>query len=156
MSITLGPTYHADFTGTPPRMAPRDLIAWQNWWPTTRATALRVWFDVGLDSGRPVPPNTPPELAAMWARNTQHRADAIIERPATIDLVELRDTGNASAVGQLQLYGLLWQADPPNPKLLRLLLVVNRADPSVVALATHLNIRVIDVGAQTKGQLPPA
>lgn len=103
--------------------------------------ALRMWFDVGLGTVDNIPPGLSTELAFMWERNNQKRADAIIETPPTIWLVELRHSASLNAIGRLEGYFDLLEADNPWTKPIAPFLVTDREDKDVRASATKRGIR---------------
>lgn len=143
MPTLLGPAWPPTFTGFPTRMAPEDLQIWQRWFPTIAQETLQLYFDVGLGDGRPPPEETPPELARMWLRNTQKRADVLIVRQNEVWLVELRFAAQPSAVGRVLTYALLWERDPVIRKPLVPWIVTNGAafDPDVRDTAEAHGIR---------------
>lgn len=140
MATDLGTTYSPSFTGQPPHMSREDTLIWSRYWPTIRAGTLRLWFDVGLGQGRPSPAGTPENLARMWTRLNQKRADVITETPDAVHIIELRDAAQSNAVGRLQTYAMLWKEDPPISKPLKLDLITNTEDLDVKALCALVGI----------------
>ncbi len=155
-------SFNAGFRGTPPRMAPGDFDIWGRWWPKVREGTVSLLFDVGLGDGIPLDPSTdtgaalippfdfralatarvgsPERLAFMHLRNTQKRADVIIERDTEVWIAELRFNAQASAIGRLLMYGRLWGLDPVFTKPVVLYLITDREDPDVKASAEELGI----------------
>lgn len=154
--------FGSDFARRPDRMSPGDFEIWARWWPRVLGGALAVIFDVGLGDGLPLSPETeagrilsapfdfrtlaaaprgsPEKLAFMHLRNTQKRADVIIERDSEVWLVEMRFNAQASAIGRLQMYGRLWAQDPVWDKPVKLYLVTNLEDPDVKVTAELLGL----------------
>lgn len=145
MALYLGPEFPPTWSGYPPRMSEEDYQIWQRWWPTVQQFALRMWFDVGLGTGRPIPPGTSPELTFMWERNTQKRADVIIETTTAIWLVELRHAASLNAIGRLEGYFDLLEADNLWRKTIAAFLVTDREDRDVRASATKRDINYVVV-----------
>lgn len=140
MTLILGREFPADWSGYPPRMSEEDFQIWQRWWPTVKHLALRMWFDVGLGGGQAIPEGTGADLAYMWTRNTQKRADAIIETADSIWLVELRFAAQPNAIGRLLTYRDLLVKEHRFNKPIRPTLVTNREDPEVRETAQNLGI----------------
>lgn len=159
--------FGSDFNRRPDRMAPGDFEIWARWWPSVSDGTLSVIFDVGLGDGLPLSPESEAgrilsapfdwrqlsqapkgsasRLAFMHLRNTQKRADVIIERESEVWIVEMRFNAQASALGRLQMYGRLWAEDPVINKPFSLYLVTNQDDPDV--RLTALDIGVVYVVA---------
>lgn len=145
MALNLGPEFSPSWPGRPPRMSQEDYQIWLRWWPTVQHLALRMWFDVGLGAGRPIPEGTSTELTFMWERNNQKRADAIIETNDTIWLVELRDKASLNAIGRLEGYMDLLEQENPWGKPIVAHLVTNQEDRDVRASAEKRGIRYVVV-----------
>jgi hypothetical protein len=109
-----------DWRGWPPHLVPaeRELMMW---FLTTPAGACEsVWYDVRLDGENPRDAQYPaaaqlldPKWLRAWYTLTARRADAIIERPDPLQIVELRDRAGAQTVGEITLYQHLAQAEWP-------------------------------------------
>lgn len=129
MNTDLGTAYGKDYTGLPAHMPDTEIKIWTRWKERALENSLRVWFDVGLGPGAPIPENTDPNIAKMWKRNTQRRADVIIEYPTSVAIVEIRYNANPNVVGRLLTYRRLWLADNPIPdKPVELLVVTDILD----------------------------
>jgi RecB family endonuclease NucS len=102
-----------------------------------------MWFDVGLGLGKPIPQGTTADLAFMWERNTQKRADVILETAEDISLVELRFKAQPNAIGRLLTYLDLLEPDAPWGKPIHPLLVTDQLDAEVRSSAEKRGIRYI-------------
>lgn len=140
MPTILGPRFAPAFTGHPSRMSEEDFPIWSRWWPTIRPTVQTLYFDVGLGMPDELPQTEDADQLLGWIRNTQKRADAILERRADVLLVELRFNAQLNAIGRLLGYKKLLEQDNPFRKLVIPLLVTNRKDSEVQALAQDLEI----------------
>lgn len=138
MPTILGPRFGADFTGFPARMSREDYEIWQRWWPTVRGDLVGLYFDVGLGLADDLPESDDADQLYGWIRNTQKRADVVLERREQVWLVELRFGASLNAVGRLQGYRLLLQQDNPFRKAILPYLVTNRLDSDVKATAEAL------------------
>lgn len=145
MPTLLGTAWTPEFNGRPTRMSPEDRELWLRWWPNIREGTERLYFDVGLGEGYPAPKDADDRGKYMWLRNTQKRADVVVERANEVWLVELRYAAQSSAIGRLQVYKLLWAQDDPIGKPLKLFLVTNYRDLDVEALASQLGIAYLIV-----------
>lgn len=143
MSIYLGPDFPPTWNGYPTRMSEEDYRLWQRWYPAIRGQVLRMWFDVGLGKAKPIPEGTSAELAYMWQRNTQKRADVIIETILEIWLVELRYKAQPNAIGRLLLYLDLLEAENPWGKPIKPILVTDQEDPEVRSSAEKRGIQYL-------------
>lgn len=125
-------------------MSQEDFLIWQVWYPNVRPNAERLFFDVGLGLPDELPQTEDANQLMGWIRNTQKRADVIIERSKDVYLVELRYNATLNAIGRLQGYQLLLQDDNPFSKPIIPILVTNRHD-SEVARVAELNRIAFDV-----------
>lgn len=135
MPTVLGNAYPPTFNGHPPRMSAEDFPIWLRWYPTVKPTALKLYFDVGLGLPDELPQTEDADQLLGWIRNTQKRADAIIERDRDILLVELRYNAQLNAIGRLQGYQLLLNDDNPFGKPIIPILVTNKRDTEIRRVA---------------------
>lgn len=128
------------FDRKPEHISPEDYLIWLRWFPKQRARVRRMWFDVGLGEGRPSPPGASIAEQFMWLRLTQKRADVIVEYDDAIEIVELREAAQSSAIGRLLMYAELWKKEAQIDKPLRLRLVTNVFDQDVALAAKAAGI----------------
>lgn len=140
MPTTLGPEFPPTFEGIPPRMSPEDLQIWRRWWPKHRHEAIRLFFDVGLGLPDELPQTQDANQLLGWIRNTQKRADVIIERADDVLLIELRFQAQLNALGRLTGYRLLLNDDNPFNKPIIPLLITDKPDSEVERLAIALTV----------------
>ena len=143
MPTILGNPYPQTWEGVPPHMYGEDLGLWYKYRPTVIQKALRIYFDVGLGGQMEVPPETPPEMAVMWLRNTQKRIDVLIEEEKKWIIIELRARAQASAIGRLLQYFNLWKEDPPDNRTVELRLITDTVDQDTKNLAEKLGITFV-------------
>ena len=139
MPTELGTRWPTDVSRRPTRMSPEDYLIWQRWWPTKKHLAKAVYFDVYLGTGIELE-DMPENYRRMWTRNTQKRADVIIDAQDGIWIVELRTEANSNALGRLQMYNKLWADDPGLPGRVSLYLITNNRDPDLTVLTRQLGI----------------
>uniref|UniRef100_A0A6H1ZWC4 Uncharacterized protein n=1 Tax=viral metagenome TaxID=1070528 RepID=A0A6H1ZWC4_9ZZZZ len=145
MPTILGTPYPRIWEGTPPHMSGEDLILWRKYRTETIKNAIRLYFDVGLGGQTEVPPDTSPEMAVMWLRNTQKRIDVVVEEENKWVIIELRARAQSSAIGRILLYLDLWKLDPPDNKPIELRIVTDTEDRDVKTLAEKLGINFVVV-----------
>jgi len=116
-------------------MSAEDLEIWRRWWPGAQGDALRIYFDVGLGLPDELPRTEDANQLLGWIRNTQKRADVVVERRARVDVVELRFNASLNVVGRLLGYIHLLNQDNPFNLPLRGVIVTNRFDSEVEAVA---------------------
>lgn len=121
-------------------MSCEDLSIWHRWAPTQRRRWHALYFDVGLGPGLPPPDHQGVDLHAMWTRLTQKRADVVADAGDHWELIELRHSAQANALGRLLQYAALWRADPPDQRPLTLTLVTDFLDPTLPDLLANYNI----------------
>ena len=140
MPTILGPRFDPTFMGLPPRMSAQDYEIWIKFRPRYTGGALGLYFDVGLGEGFPTPDEVDPAIVKMWLKNTQKRADLIMETKEHIKIIEFRSHATATSLGRLLMYGMLWERDPIIKKPIGLYLCTNSFDQEVKDLADELGI----------------
>jgi hypothetical protein len=143
MPTALGQRFSSNFFGQPPRMSPEDFEIWRRWWPTIMTDHASLYFDVGLGLPDSLPETHDSKQLAGWIRNTQKRADVIIERADEVWLVELRFNAQSSAIGRLLTYQQLLIDDNPFQKPVSPYLVTNKFDSEVRRIAEALGIAYV-------------
>ncbi len=140
MPTIIGESRPAAFDGRPARMSQEDYGIWQRWIVRQRAKIQRMHFDVGLGDGQEAPSQAPDNFRRMWLRNTQKRADAVLETTDGLWLIELRFDANSNAIGRLKLYEQLYAEDPILGPLSQCVLVSNIHYSELKALSATLGI----------------
>ncbi len=144
MNTYFGPTFGPDYTGRPARMPSTEQLIWLRWRDDALRGASKLWFDVGLGPGLTVPEDADPNIRKMWIRNTQRRADVIIEYNTHVLIVEVRHFASPNVVGRLLTYRRLWIEDDPIPgKRVDLMVVTNFHDNDTDILCGDLGIRYL-------------
>lgn len=139
--ITLGREYDPqDYTRKPEHISAEDYMLWLRWFPKHQQEIKRMWFDVGLGEGRPLPQEENDAYKFMWLRLTQKRADVIAEYDDVVEIIELREAAQSSAIGRLLMYAELWKREAAIDKPLRLRLVTNVYDTDVELAAKAAGI----------------
>lgn len=98
----------------------------------------RVFYDAELGGPHYSEQQLKDPMSKMWRRVTSKRADAIVETPTEIWIIEVALSAGLRALGQLQTYHALYLEDPPILKRERLLLVCQTIDEDTAyAAAKH-------------------
>lgn len=145
MPTTLGPRFLPTWRGYPQHMSQDDYPLWQKYKDQALKDAVAVYYDVGLGGQTEVPQGVTPEMALMWLRNTQKRADVVIEKTDKWEIIELRSQATSAALGRLLVYRDLWRKDPPDSKPVTVLLVTDRFDKDMVETAKAVNVEYVTV-----------
>lgn len=145
MATDLGRDFPPGWDGIPPHMPIAEAQLWRAWRKLSGYPGLRMWFDVGLGKSKECPPGTSEDMARMWTRLNQKRADAIIEHATYIELIEVRTGSQASALGRLLVYQYLLLEDNPFSKPLQLTLVTDNQDAELMIVARSQDITYIVV-----------
>jgi len=140
MPTVLGPAWNKSIGRTPPHMSKEDERIWDRWKDTHLTDNYILYFDVGLGDGIKPPAGIDANIAAGWIRDTQKRADLIVNTGRKWWIVEFRDNATANAVGRLLLYNELFKQDLPLQQPVELILVTNRNDPDLKKLSIIYNI----------------
>ncbi len=121
-------------------MSPIDTVIFRRWWPGVLHRVRRVWYDVAVGDHKPIPPNTPPNVARAWQRLNQRRIDLVADTGDDTWLVELRHNATPNAVGRLLAYLQLWADDDPLSQPHRALLVTDQEHSDVRRLCESMQI----------------
>lgn len=121
-------------------MSQEDFPIWERYYPKVKDGAVALYFDVGLGLPDELPQSENAEQLLGWIRNTQKRADAIIEREHDVLVIELRYNAQLNAVGRLLGYRRLLAQDNPFSKPIIAVLATNRKDSEVAAIAEEQQI----------------
>ena len=126
MPIPLGEKYLPAWNGYPPHMSSEDQEIWKRYKPYVWSIAVNFYYDVGLGGQENAPEGTSPEMAKMYLRTTQKRADVLIETDTGWIIIELRKDATGAALGRLLMYRDLWLKERPDERPLRIQLVTDR------------------------------
>lgn len=114
-----------------PHMQPDEAAVWQRFLVKMPWTAVNVLYDVRLGEGAAVAEGVPAWVRSMaWALSTK-RVDAIVETPLEFVIVEVKERGAMSAVGQLLGYLVLFNRQYRPQKRVRLALVCAHIAPDM-------------------------
>lgn len=143
MPPQLGFRYAPDFAGTPPHMAPQDVILWHKVRAQFAGRVTAWYFDTAVGEGAGPPTDPDDVIGLAYYRLTRKRIDAVGDAAKTWLLIELRPNAGLGALGAIQTYRSLWERDPPDTRPTETYIVSDRADPDTVRTATNAAIRFL-------------
>ena len=145
MPPDFGHQYDPAWTGTPPHMAPLDVLLWERCRSNFSAETLRWYFDVAVGEGSGIHAALPDPYALAYYRLTRKRIDAVAESADVWNLLELRPNAGLGALGAIQTYRSLWERDPPDHRPAIAWLITDRAEPDTLRTAVNANVRFLVV-----------
>jgi len=92
----------------------------------------RLETQVRVGPGEQLPETQPESFRKSWRESSKLKIDAVIERPSTWEIVELKDFGRTSYLGQLLMYRYWYEIEYSPDKPLQLRLVTPDINPSAV------------------------
>lgn len=104
-------------------LLPREALILKTWLQQHGSEYTRIDTDVRVGPGQDPGPTFSDAQRQLWTKLTQHRIDAILYDTGGAVIVEVKDRADAQAIGQLILYGKLWQEENPKASAPRLLLL---------------------------------
>jgi hypothetical protein len=131
------------WAGYPPHMAKEDYQIFQRGKAIIFADAINVFYDAGLGGAKELPEDMEESLKSMWTSVTQKRIDVLIETNSLWKIVEIRPRATSTAAGRLLQYKDMWNADPPDNRPVRLVLLTDVPDPDLPSLLKSLDIELI-------------
>ncbi|MGH8725791.1 MAG: hypothetical protein ACREU1_13105 [Burkholderiales bacterium] len=138
----LGPWRAPDFARRPEGMVFDDWQPWQAWLKTLPAQRQLYAYNVRLSAGSPPAQILNPDDARLWQQLTDKRIDALGREAERFTIYEARRISGWSAIGQLLGYCELWPLNYPTLPLEACVLVTERIDDAIRAVALRQGLRV--------------
>jgi hypothetical protein len=85
-------------------------------------------FNVRVGKGTTLGPEFPEFTREQALKGTQKRVDIVAAIYGSVDLIEVKERANASALGQLMMYRTLWRADHPEYTVRNLKVIAHDID----------------------------
>lgn len=142
----LGPWRAADWTRRPEGMVYDDWQPWQAWLKTDNGRRACYAYNVRLSSGAAPASITDPADRHHWEQLTDKRIDAVGRDAERFTIYEARRVTGWSAIGQLVGYCELWRLNFPEIRLEPCVLVTERIDDAIRAVALRQGLRVYVAG----------
>lgn len=129
-----------------PHMAFADIPVWERYLEQKHFAYTSIAYDVRVGEGRPIPPDTSPELAIDWQALTMKRIDAVAFLPKEIHIIEVKPRASLSAIGQVLGYCALYEKtfSPTIPT--KCIIITDEAQPDLFSVTSTHKIKVIEVG----------
>lgn len=112
-----------------PGLLPAEVQLWREWLVDHELEYDSFEYNVHVGPGVDAPPEALEDLPELreklteqFRRATQHRIDVVARQGPAVTLIEVKEKGTVTALGQLISYGEMWvQQHPPTaPLFLRL------------------------------------
>lgn len=142
----LGPWRAADWTRRPEGMLFDDWRPWQAWLKTEPARRQVYAYNVRLSAGEPPAHIAGDDDRRLWQQLTDKRIDAVGREIDRYTIYEARRITGWSAIGQLIGYCTLWRFNFPTLALEPCILVTERIDDAIRAIALRQGLRVFVAG----------
>ena len=114
-----------------PHMKPGEAAIWERFLRRLPWRAKSIRYDVRLGQGVALPTDTEAWVSKMvWALSTK-RVDVLVETRREVVIVEVKERAAMSAVGQLLGYLVLFRAQFPTKKVVKLAVVCERIAPDM-------------------------
>lgn len=130
-----------------PHLLPDDILIWEAY----LADPLILWdsidYDVHVGKGRDPGEAIAPNIRQMAISLSERRIDAVGHGPHSIDIIEITRSAGMTALGQLELYPLLYQQTFLPTKPLRTILVAAeiQSDIDVKLKRANTLVALVDV-----------
>jgi hypothetical protein len=110
-----------------------DIALACEWLYDYRHTLTSIQYDVPVGEGTDPGGDHEPAIRIMWRGLTQRRIDAVAETDQHIYLLEICESANYKAIGQLAVYKTLFREHYPTEKPIHTVLLCRRATPEEAA-----------------------
>jgi len=102
----------------------------------------RLETQLKVGPGELLPEARPDSFRRSWRESSKLKIDAVVERPSRIDIIELKDFGRTSFLGQLLMYRYWYEIEYDPDKPLQLRLVTPDINPSSVQPSRFHGVRL--------------
>jgi hypothetical protein len=141
MPTVLGPKYSVEWRGRPGHMLRVDVPIWYSFLEEHKEKFIALYYDCLLGGPGFTPANYAEKLRDMWKYLGSKRADVIAETKDEIWIIEVTNDVKVKAMGQLMMYKSLWLDDPKSTKPVKIILVCDYEDSTILAAASYYGIR---------------
>jgi len=126
-----------------PHMMPADILIWSRYLSSDPFPDASVAYD--LHVGTPAGPleGLSPEYERMAAALSTKRIDAVVYKPRSTLIVEVKPYAGAGAIGQVLTYRLLYERDFPGCHVPIPVIVTDQPQLDTPWLCNQLNIQLI-------------
>lgn len=115
-----------------PHLLPKDCELWQRFIDSEHNKFLSFDYDVRVGP-RPDPgPEFPENLRQMWGDLSQRRIDAVGHNADRITIIEISLSAGLTAIGQLEVYPILYAKTYPNHPPISVLLITENLQTGIL------------------------
>jgi hypothetical protein len=108
----------------------------------------RLETQVRVGPGELLPEAQPESFRKSWRESSKLKIDAVIERPSTYEIVELKDFGRTSFLGQLLMYRYWFELERDLDKPVELYLATFDVNPSAVQPSRFEGVQMVLLSAE--------
>jgi hypothetical protein len=130
-----------------PHLSPPESTVWEKFIEDYGQYYKSMDYDIRVGDGRIPTPNMADSDAQLFKLLTQKRIDALGYTADAVHLFEVKVLASAAAVGQVELYRMLWNAEHLDLPIQKTFIICSLADKDVFRLAQAMNILIIEVDA---------
>lgn len=123
-----------------PHLLPQDINVWEQFLAEHGHKYSQFDYDVRVGRGRDPGARHDPNIRRMAVNLSMRRIDAVGHRPGFFDIIEITTVAGIHAIGQMQVYPLLFAQTFKPLKPLRSLLVCRELGTDVTLAIEKLNI----------------
>ena len=145
MKPELGASFDSKWEGIPPAIPSGDLEIWLRYRPLIAEAFEHVYFNVRVGEPVPVAEDLPSEIKFMAEAVSRRRIDVVGETKDSWHLIELKYNAGAEALGQILMYKALWKIDPPDDRLVKTVIVSDRANKDLALSCRVYGVELVVV-----------
>jgi len=122
-----------------------DVPVWYRFLDANSSIFRQIYYDCLLGAPDLTPEEEQDPLKRGWRFNVSKRADVVATTDNRVLIIEVADSPGLRALGQLQVYRVLWLQDPVIDKMESLLLICEEIDPHlrIAAQAHGIEVHVV-------------
>jgi len=147
------PWYSVAFEGRARGMGAIEAIVWDTWWDQNRSEYERVGQNVPVLLDGALKECHRGGAKAKLDQYECYRVDAIAGSDGNVEIIEVKETGNLTAIGQLLVYRMMFMRTYWGYSTLSMRLVCLRAPPAIKYACRELGIQVSEVGEAAAHQV---
>jgi len=123
-----------------PHLLPVDIEVWKRFLAKFGDLYTHFDYDIRVGEGRPAPEDNHRVIKKMALDLSKRRIDAVGWQPEGPTIIELTTGIGFTALGQIQIYPILYQRTFPSPKRVRVLLVGSHLEDDMEAALRQTGI----------------
>lgn len=128
-----------------PHMGAQDAAIWSRFIAQYPDLFEKVWYDLPVGSGAPIPDGTAPHMERDWQILTKYKCDVVAFDDVGPTIIEIKPRAGLGSIGQIIGYDLLYQEYVDKKARPNLVIVTDSLRSDMDWLADEFNIKVIVV-----------